>query len=123
MYQISIKPYYDNITKCYQKIITISAKPKGPLEKYVKQIKTPILSPFQINSYSSNCCKSEPACLYAIKNMNNSNCCDLLCIDQIDQLFAFLLTNGYKINTEVTKILKKTKDYNSDSLICFIENN
>ena len=46
MYQISIKPYYDNITKCYQKIITISSKPKGPLEKYIKQIRIPKLSPF-----------------------------------------------------------------------------
>ena len=122
MYQLSIKPYYDNITKCYQKIVTISAKPKGPLEKYVKQIRTPKLSPFQVNSYSSNCCKSEPACIYAIKSFDNHGC-ELLCIHQIDQLFTFLLENKYKINTEVTKILKKTQSYNSDSLICFIENN
>ena len=44
-----------------------------------------------------------------------------MCIDQLPDLFDFLLNNGYKIDTSVTKILQRTRVKMNGELICMIQ--
>ena len=74
------------------------------------------LSPFQDRS---PCC-SENNCKYLICHPNKLNCkCEFLCIKDIYLLFNYLIKNGYKINTDITKIMQKS-DLKIKNFICFI---
>ena len=114
MYQIKSEVYLDKFDECYKKIITIHPKPKNDkLNSIIKTISRQKLSPFQENS---PCC-TQSKCMYAF--INPSCKCELLCIDDIAILFNFLLSNGFKINTDITKIMLKS-DVRIPNLICFI---
>ena len=114
MYQIKSEVYLDKFNECYKKIITIHPKPKNnKLNSMIKTISREKLSPFQENS---TCC-AQSKCIYAF--INPSCKCELLCIDDIAILFNFLLSNGFKINTDITKIMLKS-DVRIPNLICFI---
>ena len=121
-YTLSVQPYLDQHNKCYQKIITINVKPIGPLSKYVKLIHPPKLSPFKENS---PCCTQEN-CVYVITHIssdssNSSNCCNnFMYIDDIPNLFSFLTSNGYTIDSNLTKIMQKSDVRLSNNLLCFI---
>ena len=45
-----------------------------------------------------------------------------LCVNQINLLFNYLLSNGYSIDTSVTKIMQDS-DVKIQNLICFISKN
>ena len=114
MYQIKSEVYLDKFNECYKKIITIHPKPKNDkLNSMIKTISREKLSPFQENS---PCC-TQSKCIYAF--INPSCKCELLCIDDIAILFNFLISNGFKINTDITKIMLKS-DVRIPNLICFI---
>ena len=49
-------------------------------------------------------------------NFDPNNKQDYLCEENICDLFSFLTTNGYTIETELTKIMKDK----NQKLICFI---
>jgi hypothetical protein len=106
IYQLSIKPYYDNLHKCYKQIYVINTMPEGPLKKHVKLMKPNKLSAFDD---CSSCCDKSPQCIYAINGFNS-----------VANLFNFLLTNNYTIDNNITKMLKKTEAYDSSDLLCFI---
>lgn len=111
-YQLTSEVYLDKQNKCYKKIITINTSPDDPiLNNIVKTVRREKLSEFQGYGNPCNCYKH---CLYAIlhpKNLRN-----FLCLDDIAELFTFLTTNGYTIDTSISKLLlKKNKD-----IICFI---
>lgn len=89
-------PYYDNINKCYQKILTVNQIPNGPLGLLVHQIRYPKLSPFQQDS----ACYVHPKCVYAIE-MNDS-CMPIE--HRIQNLTGFLISNGYQIETQITNL-------------------
>jgi hypothetical protein len=44
---------------------------------------------------------------------------ELLCMNEIADLFSYLTTNGYTIDTEITKIMLQGTE-KIDKLICFI---
>ena len=98
LYKISSTLYLDKFNECYKTIITINDKPDGPLGNHVKSIQRNKLSPFD---ETNNCC-NKPSCYNAIYNLYNSK--SLLCIDDLTDLFNFLSTNGYTIDTTLTKI-------------------
>jgi len=116
-YTLSVQPYLDQHNKCYRKILTINAKPTGPLAQYIKQINAPKLSPFK---EPSACCPSNN-CLLAITNINCNGCSsDLMCVDDIPNLFSFLSLNGYTIDTGLTKLMQKSDIRLNNDLLCFI---
>ena len=121
-YMISTKVYLDNYNQCYKNIVVINLQPEGPLGKIVRKIHTPQLSPF--NSISP-CCKTKE-CSFALFSLNDvcfngeKNGC-LMCEDEIPNLFSFLLSNGYKIDTSLTKMMNQSEiKISNDKLLCFI---
>ena len=65
-------------------------------------------------------CYTDNKCIWVIMNPNNTH--EMLEIIDIPNLFSFLIENGYKINTDITKIMQKSS-VKIDKLICFIEGN
>jgi hypothetical protein len=113
MYQLKAEVYLDRHDECYKKVIVISPAPKDPqLRKISKLINRERLSIFQERS---PCCPQDQ-CYYVI--LNPKNLCDFLCVDQINLLFSYLITNGYKIDSSITKIMQNSSVV-IPNLICF----
>ena len=127
MYSLVSIPYYDHLTQCYKKVIKINPAPppNSPLNAIVKRVGPIRLSPFQVDSAFSGCggggdgCSSNLAqsCNPLITSINNKN--HLMCVDEIPSLFEFLLTNGFKIDTSITKMMQASNVKLSNDLICF----
>jgi hypothetical protein len=131
MYSLVSVPYYDHLTQCYKKVIKINPAPppNSPLNTIVKRVGPIRLSPFQVDSAFSGCggggggscggCSSNLAqsCNLLITSINNNP--HLMCIDEIPSLFEFLLTNGFKIDTSITKMTQASNVKLSNDLICF----
>lgn len=114
-YSINSQPFYDSFNECYKNILTISAKPhKLPFSTIVKRLQMPKLSPFK---ESSNCCPT-PNCVYALYKIHNN--CELMSPDDIPELFNFLLSNNYKIDTSITKMMNSSEVKMTNKLVCFI---
>ena len=114
MYQLTSEIYLDKFNKCYKKIIIISPNPTdNSLNSIIKTIPKEKLSPYDD---VSPCCPTSK-CLHAFVNPNEK--CELLCVDQISILFQYLLTNGFTINPDITKIMQDS-DVKIPNLICFI---
>ena len=118
-YTLSVQPYLDQYNKCYRKIITINSRPIGPLAKFVRQISPPKLSPFKEPSV---CCPASK-CIFAIADINCHGCGgnnSLMCIDDIPDLFSFLTSSGYTIDSALTKLMQKSDVRLDNNLLCFI---
>jgi hypothetical protein len=116
-YTLSVQPYLDQFNKCYKKIITVNTKPTGALLQHIKLISPPKLSPFK---EQSPCCPSNN-CIYAITDINCNGCSNnLMCIDDIPNLFSFLSSNGYTIDSGLTKLMQKSDIRLKNDLLCFI---
>lgn len=119
MFAISSQPYYDSRNQSYKNIVTINQKPQGPLASLVINVKFQPLSPFK---QPSQCART---CGLALKTISNGCGCDnLMTVDEIPNLFSFLVTNGYKIDTSITKMMNASDvDFQSDNsakLITFV---
>ena len=115
-YKVSSVIYLDKINKCYKTIIIIDNVPDGPLNKHVKSIARNKLSPFDDDN---NCCNRK-TCYNVIFNLNNNN--ELLCLDNIIDLFNFLSNNGYSIDNNLSKIYEKNKSLSkNEKFICVIK--
>ena len=117
MYQLTSEVYLDKYNECYKKVIVLRPAPNDDvLKKITRLVNVEKLSPFKDRS---PCC-GEETCKYIICNPNNQKCnCDFLCVKDIHILFNYLITNGYSVNTDITKIMQKS-DVKIKNLICFI---
>ena len=116
-YCISSQPFYDSYNECYKNILTIKPDPKHKspaLSAIVKRIQTPKLSPFQ---ESSNCCQVQ-TCTNALYKIHNNS--ELMTPDDIPELFNYLITHNYKIDTSITKMMNSSDVKMTNKLICFI---
>ena len=115
IYQIKKDIYYDSYNKCYKKLIVISPTPNFSTEPYLQKITkllhTEKISPYKINN---NCCEREN-CKYAFIDEYNN----YLTINDLPHLFSLLTTNGFKIETEITKMMQDSS-VKIKELICFI---
>lgn len=114
-YSLTVRPYLDQHNRCYKKIITINAMPSGALGQYVRRINAPKLSPFKD---ASPCCPSS-GCLYALAGLGGCRT-ELMCVDDVPDLFGFLSTNGYTIDSDLTKMMQKSAVRLDNDLLCFI---
>lgn len=118
------EPYLDAYNQCYKNIITMNLYPQGPLQKIVRQIRFNPLSPFK---QPSNCIKIQ-LCGLALQSIGNNCCmktgCNLMTVDEIPDLFSYLMSNGYIIDTKITNMLNKSdfqfNTNNGKTLICFV---
>jgi len=111
IYQIKEDIYLDKFNKCYKNIITINKNPNdAKLNNLLKIIPRQKLSEFDYHCP----CENKPHCLITFKNPQNTN--EFLQINDIDQIFTILVEAGFKIEYEMTKLLKKK----NNKLICFV---
>jgi hypothetical protein len=122
VYTLTVKSYYDEYNQYYKNIITINTIPSAPFNKLVKQITMPKLSEFQ--TYDK--CNPFPKCTYAIYKIDSNNSkssCDLMTPDDIPELYNFLLSNGYKIDSSLTKMMNGSDVKMTNRLLCYVIEN
>lgn len=116
------QPYLDRINQCYKNIITINLVPQGPLAQFVRKVQFPPLSEFK----HSGPCSHINNCGLAFISFNHHNSCanNLMVVDEFPNLVSFLLSNGYSIDTSITKMLNtsdiKFQTENANNLLCFV---
>ena len=122
-YTLFSQPYLDTYNQCYKNIITINQPPNGPLNKLLRKVKFYPLSQFK----QPNACNRYQPCGFSFQSLNydcGKNGTNLMVVDEIPELFGFLLANGYTIDTSITKMLNNSDiriDTNeSKKIICFI---
>lgn len=117
------EPYLDNYNKCYKNIITVNLPPQGPLRELVRRVRFNPLSTFKQFSSCNNNIRLCGLALRSISNINGCGC-ELMVVDEVPDLFSYLLSNGYTIDTNITNMLNKTNIQfdanNGKTLICFI---
>ena len=113
-FTIVSQPYYDQYCKQYQNILMVNIVPEGPLGHLIRKLQLPrlyregsnyngvegcglaIINPFP-NTFSNN------------YNNNNRNCKNgLLTPNEIPDLYSFLTSNGYQIETQLTNMMNQS---------------
>jgi hypothetical protein len=123
------QPYLDTYNQCYKNIVVINLKPQGPLGDLVRFVKFPPLSEFK----QPGPCSPLRDCGYALISLDGcSGCCkaggsDLMVVDEVPNLISYLVSNGYSVDTSITKMFNNSDirfDTNTgNKLICFITYN
>jgi len=123
------QPFLDTYNQCYKNIVVLNLKPQGPLADLVTFVKFPPLSEFK----QPGQCSPLKQCGYALMSLGTcstgclrktSGGCDLMVVDEVPTLISYLVSNGYSIDTSITKMLNDSDirfDTNTgNKLICFI---
>ena len=97
--------YYDSIKKEYFNIITINKIIEGPLKSYIKNIvlQKPSITNFNVNK--SYCSLTINSSILSNSNNNNNNNNNFLIIEDIPDLYEFLINNNYNIVNSLNEIL------------------
>lgn len=127
-YSILSIPYYDAMRQQYTKILCINTVPvAGALAARVKTVRPPRLSGL--------CVIGNNKCIHVITSSASAGTCsaaaaycDYMTPEQLPELFAFLVTNGYTVDTGLTKLAAKHQpggsnanaNANANSLVCLI---
>jgi hypothetical protein len=96
-YALSNTTYFDAIDKLYYNIITINRMPVGPLAQLVVPFKKNKVSAYSVNDPLCNCG-------LGFRSPRNK----LMRLDELPELFAFLLENGYTVDTALTTMVLET---------------
>lgn len=118
------QPYLDTYNQCYKNIVVVNLKPQGPLGDLVRFVKFPPLSEFK----QPGPCSPLKDCGYAIMSLTGCGDTkfgnDLMVVDDVPTLISYLLSNGYTVDTSITKMFNASDirfDTNiGNKLICFI---
>jgi hypothetical protein len=102
-YIISVEPYLNQYQKQYQNILVVNDMPSGPLGERVVRINPPKLSPFNDSAINRG-----HQCIYAIRNECLTAGYEYATLDDIPQMLVYLVSNGYKIDHDTTKLLQRT---------------
>lgn len=115
------QPYLDKFNQCYKNIVTLNMHPQGPLGAIVKRVQFPPLSEFK----QMGPCTPYKPCGLAITSFENGCCKNgLMTVDEVPNLISFLVSNGYSIDTSITKMFNGSDirfgTETGNKLICFI---
>ena len=120
------QPFLDTYNQCYKNIVTINLIPQGPLAQFVRKVQFPPLSQFKQPgpcSRINNC----GLALIGFNNFCNKGCSGFMVVDEVPNLLSFLLSNGYSVNTSITKMLNTSdirfETENANKIICVITYN
>jgi hypothetical protein len=110
-----LEPILNSYYGAYQNIITLNTRPPGPLADMVTHMSMPKLSPFQeagvFSGIRGNC--ALVLLRYPVhvgvggKGIKATD--SFMGADDIPSVFSYLLSNGYRIDTDLTKMLFKSK--------------
>ena len=120
------QPFLDTYNQCYKNIVTINLIPQGPLAQFVRKVQFPPLSQFKQPgpcSRINNC----GLALTTLNNICNKGCSGFMVVDEVPNLLSFLMSNGYSINTSITKMLNTSdirfETENANKIICVVTYN
>jgi hypothetical protein len=123
------QPYLDTYNQCYKNIVVVNLMPQGPLANIVRFVKFPPLSKFK----QPGPCSPLKQCGLALMSLGGCNIgcgkfgSDLMVVDEVPTLISFLVSNGYTVDTSITKMFNDSDirfDMNTgNKLICFITYN
>lgn len=123
------QPFLDTYNQCYKNIVVVNLKPQGPLADLVRFVKFPPLSEFK----QPGPCSPLKQCGYALMSLESCSIgcgkfgSDLMVVDEIPTLISYLVSNGYSVDTSITKMFNNSDirfDTNTgNKLICFITYN
>lgn len=99
-----MEPYLDKHCKQYKTILTLNEMPEGPLAQNVVRIVLPRVSEFVVKS---------PECKFALRDEFG----EYMEADKLPLLMSFLLSNGYKIDYQMSKLLKQ-HSYGTGHIVC-----
>jgi hypothetical protein len=113
-FTIISQPYLDTYNKNYINILTVNVLPQGPLSQFVRRIQFPQLSPYQQNNYRNDCCLALIKMCYTYSGNN------LMTPNELPDLFSFLTSNGYQIETQLTNLMNQSDVKISDNrhIVC-----
>ena len=114
-------PFYDARVQQYTKILCVNAVPPGPLINRVKTVRPPRLSGLSGGGSSSSSSSSSNHCIHALTGASSP----YMTPDDLPELFAFLMSNGYTVDTGLTKLAAKHQGGGgggggANSLVCII---
>ena len=106
-YSLMSRTFYDARQQQYTKIMCINAMPLGALAERVKTVR-----PARLSGLNGNGNNGTNKCIHALTH----SCGAYMTPDELPELFAFLMSNGYTVNPELTKLAKN----GNNSLMCII---
>jgi hypothetical protein len=119
------QPYLDTYNECYKNIVVVNLPPQGPLGQQIRFIKFPRLSKFKEQSD----CNPLRNCGYALLSLRgcsmgcSNNGYDLMIEDEVPDLITYLVSNGYTVDTSITKMFNESDIQfganTGNKLICF----
>jgi hypothetical protein len=103
-----LEPFLNTYLGEYMNILTVSDVPTGPLRDLVAHIRSEKLSPFTVCSpFDSESCKFVVS-RYPRKKPS-MNCVDgFMMAKDIPSVLSYLQTHGYKVDTDMTKIIQRS---------------
>ena len=93
MYSLYKTIYLDTHEKIYKTIFTCESYP-NKLKTILQKVKLETISPFMSKNYE---------CVYAYKSLKDTT--KLMEIEELPDLLAYLISNGYQINYEITDLI------------------
>ena len=112
---ISMQPYLDRQNQIYKNIIVLNKKPDDKLAKITRDLYPPKLS----NFLTSNLDNHLSRCIVAFNSIKNP--CKLMTVNELPELFTYLIDIGYIIDTSVTKMISGSNiKFDNKKLICFV---
>ena len=117
-YSVLSVPFYDARHQQYTKILCINATPVGALATRVKTVRPPRLSGLSSDSNNNKC-------IHVLTRADGIiSGCDYMTPDELPELFAFLVSNGYTVDLGLTKLAAKhqsgSSSSGSNSLVCLV---
>jgi len=113
---VNCVPFYDTRQQQYIKILCVNAAPTGPLAARVQLIRPPRLSGLGLGLGLG-----AGRCIHAITSCSGSGSgSGYMTPDDLPELFAFLVSNGYTVDTGLTKLAAKHQSGDAGSLVCII---
>ena len=113
-FTITSNPYYDQYCQQYQNILMVNVVPEGPLHAFIRKIQLPRLYREGSNYNGVN---RVNGCGLVITNhflngsfsYNNNKCKNgLMTPNEIPDLYSFLTSNGYQIDTQLTNMMNQS---------------
>lgn len=98
-YIVSSQPFLNKQLGQYENILVVNDRIPGPLSQRIVRINPPKLSPFNYSTTISSC-------FYAIRKENSN--AEYMSISDFPELTLYLVTNGYILDYDMTKLLQNT---------------
>jgi len=112
-FTIVSQPYYDQYCKQYQNILLVNVVPDGPLGAFIRRLQLPRLYKEGSNYNGVEGCGLAIVNLFPSTfshiNSNSKLKNGLLTPNEIPDLYSFLTSNGYQIETQLTNMMNQSQ--------------